>query len=160
MGGKWKYYTSMHSIPPYTIKSKHVCSKYFKRQTTTLESCLKERLANLYFYILVYITQTWKNENYIGYIILTIVKHMANDKILQCLSLQFSFFSFYSCNKTYVSIDCYFVLWCTSKWNVIVLAGNTSGVSKFSLDWFNYTGFLGDVYVLHSIMFCLETKMP
>lgn len=46
-----------------------VCPNYFKQQTTTLECCSKERLANLYFYILVYINQTWKNENVIGYII-------------------------------------------------------------------------------------------
>ncbi len=34
--------------------------------------------------------------------------------------------------------------------------GNTSGVSKLSSDWLNYTGFSGDVCVA----FRLETKMP
>ncbi len=36
------------------------------------------------------------------------------------------------------------------------LSGNTSGVSKSSSDWLNYTGFPGDVCVA----FHLETKMP
>ncbi len=35
-------------------------------------------------------------------------------------------------------------------------SGKTSGVSKSSLDWLNYTGFLGD----KCVAFCLETKMP
>ncbi len=38
------------------------------------------------------------------------------------------------------------------------LSGNTSGVSKSSSDWLNYTGFPGDVSL--SLTFCLETKMP
>ncbi len=39
------------------------------------------------------------------------------------------------------------------------LSGNTSGVSKSSSDWLNYTGFPGDVCVA-SLTFRLETKMP
>jgi len=30
---------------------------------------------------------------------------------------------------------------------LVHFSGNTSGVSKSSSDWLNYTGFLGDVYV-------------
>ncbi len=33
--------------------------------------------------------------------------------------------------------------------------GNTSGVSKSSLDWLNYTGFLGDVCVESSCIICV-----
>ncbi len=40
------------------------------------------------------------------------------------------------------------------------LAGNTSGVSKSSSDWLNYTGFPGNVCVSRSSTFRLETKMP
>ncbi len=36
-------------------------------------------------------------------------------------------------------------------------SGNTSGVSKSSSDWLNYTGF---PCVSRSLTFCLETKMP
>ncbi len=38
-------------------------------------------------------------------------------------------------------------------------SGNTSGVSKSSSDWLDYTGFPGDVCVA-SLTFPLETKMP
>ncbi len=37
------------------------------------------------------------------------------------------------------------------------LSGNTSGFSKSSSDWLNYTGFPGDA--AHFLMFRLETKM-
>ncbi len=36
--------------------------------------------------------------------------------------------------------------WLNSSQNITHKIGNTSGVSKSSSDWFNYTGFLGDVY--------------